>query len=233
MNALTLLPFYDITNIELYNTLETSDKIIKEKLENQNFHKHIMKSTADKAAMSNCTYYTTEEFSNMVRNTTKAKDIKIIHQNIRSLDKHIGKFTALLDSLNCDFDLIGLSEIGQKNIENRESTINKLGYKFKFKKPEKSKGGVALMYKESINLSDRQDLVIKNKTIKGHKLEVENIWMETTEKMVIGVLYKHPGCTTDCLNSFTQQLESNITKINAENKRCIIMGDLNIDGSKI
>ena len=130
MNALTLLPFYDITNIELYNTLETSDKIIKEKLENQNFHKHIMKSTADKAAMSNCTYYTTEEFSNMVRNTTKAKDIKIIHQNIRSLDKHIGKFTALLDSLNCDFDLIGLSEIGQKNIENRESTINKLGYKF-------------------------------------------------------------------------------------------------------
>ena len=34
MNALTLLPFYDITNIELYNTLETSDKIIKEKLDN-------------------------------------------------------------------------------------------------------------------------------------------------------------------------------------------------------
>ena len=114
MNALTLLPFYDITNIELYNTLELSDKVIKKTLENQNFHKHIMKSTADKAAMSNCTFCTTDEFSNMFRNTTKAKDIKIIHQNIRSLDRHIEKFTALLDSLNCDFDLISLSEIGEK-----------------------------------------------------------------------------------------------------------------------
>ena len=34
MNALILLPFYDITNIELFNILETSDEVIKEKLEN-------------------------------------------------------------------------------------------------------------------------------------------------------------------------------------------------------
>ena len=114
-----------------------------------------------------------------------------MHLNIISLDKHLGKFTALVGSLKCDLDLISLSEIGGKNIENKDSTINNLEYKFKFQKPEKSTGGVAWMYKDSIDLSDRQDLLLKNKTINGHTLEIENIWMETTNKLVIGVFYKY------------------------------------------
>ena len=52
--------FIILLTIELFNILETLDKVIEEKLENQNYYKHIKKSTADKTAISNCTYYTTE-----------------------------------------------------------------------------------------------------------------------------------------------------------------------------
>ena len=75
--------------------------------------------------------------------------------------------------------------------------------------------------------------------ISGHELEIENIWFETclntqpNKKLVIGVIYRHPGGTIECLNHFTSQVETTLQKINDERKMCIILGDLNIDGLKI
>ncbi len=41
------------------------------------------------------------------------------------------------------------------------------------------------------------------------------------------------GISVECLEYFTHQIENNMIKINKENKKCIITGDLNIDGLKI
>ena len=132
-----------------------------------------------------------------------------------------------------------LSEIGTKNIENREAMILKYGYNFQYKKPRRAKGGVGLMYKSNISMDAREDLAIESKQISGHELEIENIWFETclntqpNKKLVIGVIYRHPGGTIECLNHFTSQVETTLQKINDERKMCIILGDLNIDGLKI
>ena len=90
-------------------------------------------------------------------------NLNLMHINIRSLDLHFGEMIALLDSLNNKFQFVALSEIGKKNIENREAFLKSLGYNMKYIKPEISKGGCALIFKNDINLTARNDLKIENK----------------------------------------------------------------------
>ena len=47
------------------------------------------------------------------------------------------------------------------------------------------------------------------------------------------MIYRHPGSTKECLEDFTQQLNSIIKKVESENKKVYIVGDLNIDGMKV
>ena len=238
MTTLSILPFHAITNVELYNTLETTERQVKNNLANQNFTKHVLDCTPNTILNPPCDYYTTEEFRSKHTHTQSKRQTRILHLNIHSLDKHWGELVAALDALE-NMDFIALSEIGTKNIENREAMILKYGYNFQYKKPRRAKGGVGLMYKSNISMDAREDLAIESKQISGHELEIENIWFETclntqpNKKLVIGVIYRHPGGTIECLNHFTSQVETTLQKINDERKMCIILGDLNIDGLKI
>ncbi len=81
-----------------------------------------------------------------------------------------------------------------------------------------------------MNLVDREDLKIKPKTFE-HQAEIENIWYETDfpikkDNYVIRLIYRHPGGTIECLNDFTQQLENIMIKVNSENKKCIMTGEI-------
>ncbi len=53
------------------------------------------------------------------------------------------------------------------------------------------------------------------------------------ENYVIGVIYRHPGSSVECMDDFTMQLETLMAKINNENKKCILSDDINVDGLKI
>ena len=102
----------------------------------------------------------------------------------------------------------------------------------KFIKPTLSKGGCALIYKNDINVIARTDLNIKNCKIGSSELIVENIWYQYGST-IIGTIYRHPGCSVECIDHFTNQLEKIIQTINNENKQCYILGDLNLDGLKV
>ena len=51
--------------------------------------------------------------------------------------------------------------------------------------------------------------------------------------IIIGVIYRHPGCSMACIDSFTNQLDKIMKTINKENKQCYILGDINLDGLKV
>jgi hypothetical protein len=106
-----------------------------------------------------------------------------------------------------------------------------------FKRPKRAKGGVGLIYKKNKKIELREDLEIESKTINGQELETENIWAETSidgkTKLIIAVIYKHPGSSVQGLQYFTNELILRLKKINKENKKCVILGDLNIDGTKM
>ncbi len=86
--------------------------------------------------------------------------------------------------------------------------------------------------------TDRSDLKLNSIKIGNYKLAMENIWLETEftnekDNYIIGVIYRHPDGSMECMYEFTRQLECIMIKINKDKKKCILMGDMNMDALKI
>ena len=225
---LTALPFSNLTNVELYDLLDSVESHIKANLENQNFSNHIMRAIPHNSLQPTpCKYYTTEDFQNKFKDNKQ--DMKIMALNIRSLDKHFNELSCLLSALG-NMDIVAISEIGRKNIESRSAFLQNMGFNLIYDEPTKSRGGVGLLFNNKIKVSQRNDLKINKIKIQGNTLDIENIWCEAqlpnNRNIVLGVVYKHPGCSVDCLNSFKEEFGKRLEKINNEQKECIIAGDL-------
>ena len=120
--TLSILPFSHVTNVELYQTLETVESHIKACLNNKNFPTYINSLLPDNNSLtSQCKYYTAKQFYNQHKNNKNISntEFRLLHHNIRSLDLHFGELLVLLSSLGDNFDFVALSEIGNKNIESR------------------------------------------------------------------------------------------------------------------
>ena len=90
---LSALPYHNVNNLELLNDVETAESKIKEMLNNQNFNKYIMKSVNTSDIMRTpCAYFNNDEIQTLIG--TKKECTKLLHLNMRSLDKHIGELLA-------------------------------------------------------------------------------------------------------------------------------------------
>ena len=230
MNA---LPFSKLTNHELLNTLEDVEKNLHEKMKNP-FFKNFLRSQSLLTDILDIPfkYYNTEDVTKNFENITG--DL-IMHENIRSLDKHFGKLLALMSTINYP-TITCLSEIGQKNLENRKAQLSHLGYDMFYVAPDKVRGGVAIICKKGTEVEPRPDLEIpKPKNVRD--LDIENLWYEVDlpniGKTIIAVIYKHPNSTVEGLKYFRKKLETNFRKINKKGQKCAILGDINIDSIKI
>ncbi len=63
----------------------------------------------------NCKYY--NENSILQTYTQNKAKLSLLHFNIRSLNKHRTKFQAFLDTININFDVLALTELGNTNVE--------------------------------------------------------------------------------------------------------------------
>ena len=229
-----MLPFSQLTDYQLSDLLESTEKNIKRKLEDTNFYNFIKsRNIVSETLTYDFKYYNIDEYSNDIK---KHNINNIIwHQNIRSIDKHFGHLVAYINLLqNPSFTC--LTEIGRKNVENRKAQLKKLGYDMEYEAPQKVRGGVAIICKQGFDLDPRNDLKMK-KPPNSNILDFENIWYETfipgIGPTVIGVIYKHPNSTIAGLKTFKNLLSDSLEKVNKEKKCCIILGDINIDGMKI
>ena len=212
--------------------------MIKRKLYDHNFRDYLQTDIPDHSDITVCKYYSVEKYVenfNETRHSTSS-GLKLLHINIRSLDKHFNELISMINTLN-DVDIIALSEIGKKNIKNREAQLMKMGYHFHYKEPTLARGGVGIIFNKRCKcLNVRDDLQFEGKDVNDCKLETENIWIETeyeNECITIGLVYRHPGGTVNGLKHFTEHMENNMNKTNSEGKKCIITGDLNLDGLKM
>ena len=240
-NIASEMPFYGVTNPELYNVLENTEIEMKRLLNNNDKYNLIKATQHDSNIIeNNCKYYTSEELRNELHckksTQTRRNDFRLIHLNIRSLDKNWGQLMGLLNTIDADFDIIALSETGRKNIENREAQLKHYGYKMLVHKPTQIRGGAALVYKSDLDITEREDLKIFPECKEMH---IENVWMEIklgrepSDKIIVGCIYKHPVGSINNVKNFRHKIEHNLISINKENKQCLITGDLNIDGLKI
>ena len=157
------LPFSHLTDFSLANLFQTSSSRINEILQNSgisNLIRHSYSSTDTQPHIdAPRQYYSDESFISLT--SKNSCNVSAFHQNIRSLSRHVGSLWSYMQSLNFKFDVILLSEIGQKNYQVASHVFN--DYNCFYQPPSTNpRGGVAVFIKSNIpNVVIRNDLELK------------------------------------------------------------------------
>ena len=123
-----------------------------------------------------------------------------------------------------DIDLLCITETSQKENSSFQTNIIIDGYRQPFSLGSKtSRGGVAIYAKNELNLIERTDLNIIDKSYEAVWIEIIN---DKYKNIVCGCIYRHPNCEVDEFNNYISKC---LTKINKEKKECYLAGDFNID----
>ena len=211
-NLLQFLSYFNLSDLDLQNELQSSSEKLKSIIENStlpNYINQIMPSSNNFQTK----YFTEDDFNASV--SILNTKFSVFHLNIRSLNSHHG------------FDCVCLSEIWNYNLDFLQNLLPDYTPYFD-KVTDTNIGGVAIFVKNTYLVSERKDLRITN----SESVKTENIWLEITntrrEKTIISVIYRHPKV----MSIIFQKNWNNHLSILAKNKSIchkIITGDFNID----
>jgi len=158
------------------------------------------------------------ENNNISQNFVYKNSFSLLALNIRSIRLHFDELSLFLESNNCDFDVIVLSETWLahdfKFILNGYQSINSIS---NFNKSD----GVTILIKEQVNLINVRDNIISNCNSLELKFKINN-----STYTILGI-YKSPNDNVDLFISDLELYLINNTNNNLN--KFIICGDINID----
>ena len=203
IKSLDYLPSYEIVskahNIEALNQFDVDANIIN-KITSQ--------------------YYLAHEFKAL----KKSESFTILHSNLNGLENKLDEYQNFINSSVCDIDVLCISETSQKENTHFNVNITIDGYRQPFTLGSKtSRGGVAIYVKNDIDVVERNDLNLINKSFEIVWVEIRN---DKHKNIVCGCLYRHPNSDID---EFMKYIAKCLTKVNKEKKECYLSGDFNID----
>ena len=173
-----------------------------------------------------CNYYSEDTFRNAI--ATRVSDtmnFSLIHLNIRSMKKNLGKFDAYLDLFQFPFSIIALSETW---LHDHNAGLYRIdGYRLIEKhRTSKKGGGVAILMKNELNCVYREDLSLFNEDIETVFIEIDKSDLDFNTNVLIGVIYRPPGRNSLIFN---EHMTCILETIKRERKICYLPGDYNID----
>ena len=173
-----------------------------------------------------CRYYDSSTFNDKF--STKSALSSFFHLNINSLNLHFDELEVFLNSLNCNFDVIGLSET---RILFDTTLIPSLpGYK-SFCTPTKAlHGGTSLFISDKLNSCRRSVL----ESIMNSPKLLESTFAEINQfnrpNIVVGTIYRHHALSP---HEFSHNfLLPFLEKINRQGKllnKYVLLGDFNLN----
>ena len=145
----------------------------------------------------------------------------VVHNNVRSLRRNLENFQVhLLDELNFDFSIIGVSETKIISGKNLDFNPNIPGYIFEYAPTPLTSGGVCLYINESLKYT-----VIE----KTSNEAFQALWIEihSSQKcnIICGIVYRQHNSP----QRFQEYFDETPEKVIASNKSVYIMGDFNIN----
>ena len=200
--------------------------------ENNNFSNEMYKHV-NRISNGNytCKYYTDKSFPSALQNHNSSP-LKIFHTNIRSLQLHSFELYNYLEILNCQFDVILVTELGKPNIGFVENIFK--GYTLYYQESDTSKGGAGALIKtssfDSVTLLEGNKFNLVKKC-DCEKCRFENVWLKLTsagQEYIIGSIYRHPGGN---IQHFIDAF-SHILNFAKEKSFYIWAGDINVDTLK-
>ena len=233
-NTLNELPFSSLSDYALINLLASSKKKILEilsEMEISQFLRSRLNPTEYQTLEDcNCQYYDIDQYNQIPFNHSFG--LSLYHQNIRSLSKNYGQLVAFLLSIDHDFDIIMLTEIGKYNISVMGHILKSVfpDHNFYYRTPPTNpRGGVAVLVKSIIGskyLEIRPELDLMMEC-NCDKCQVESLFIDINmdERYTIGCIYRHPN--GNCQH-FSNALKHSINKIKHKGP-IILSGDINID----
>ena len=144
--------------------------------------------------------------------------------NISSIYAHFDELAAILNLLDFNFSLIGLTETRIMKNVSVSIPINTEGYSYEHTPTETFCGGALLYISSTLNYKPRNDSLLYK------PLHLESIFIEIIlpkkTNLIVGCIYRHL-CMS--INQFIDIISPIIHQIAAENKTIILLGDFNID----
>ena len=170
-----------------------------------------------------CNYYLPSIFADKTAELNNENKFSILHLNIRSIANKFDCFKGLLDSLDMNFKIIGLTETWLNDCTNNIFEMPNYNYTG-LNRANKKGGGVGIYVAKQLEYKIRKDL---NTNIED---TIETIFIEISvpkgKNIIIGVIYRPPN---NKIEIFQNALNAIIEKVGRENKICYFMGDFNID----
>jgi hypothetical protein len=179
--------------------------------------------------VNDCDYYEPKQFHDKFSEIRKLTSY--FHLNCRSLSSNWDSFRDLLCELHGDsfsFDFIGISEVFNCD---KDSRLALPGYHNIITRCRNNRngGGVGLFVKDTFDFKIRNDLSVFVPHV------FESLFIEIISKIksnkntILGIIYRPNTAPRADLDIFSSTLHDLMDIINNERKRCVFMGDFNVD----
>lgn len=147
--------------------------------------------------------------------------IKMIHFNIRSLNKNIDNLQIMLNDIGVEWDFVILTEIDNFNIDSYSSHFP--NYEFTYSTPLLQKiGGIGIYFNKEIKINE----ILFNQ-INNADCETITIRYKKYNYMhILTGIYRHPNTN---IEQFSINIEEYLTNINKVCSNHIVIGDVNIN----
>jgi len=168
-----------------------------------------------------CTnYYSPSSFSNVINKSSENSSFSLLHNNVRSLPLHIDDLQAhLLDELNFEFDIIGISETKLCLPTQTTLNLNIPGYNFEHVPTPLLFGGVGMYINDKL-----QYTVIEKVSNEAFQALWVEIHFQNKKNVICGIIYRQHNSPNSFLTYFDEALEKY-----SDGKSVYILGDFNLD----
>ena len=213
VNDLNESPEFDITDVNLtkydnmiYNPLRFDCNSTSE------VYNDITNSVND--TTHKCSYLTPEQFHADPK--ASSGKFNLLNVNIRSLSNNFDKLKECVKALNCDFNVIGISETHLKDKPN--DYYNLPGFTIEYtNRNDREKGGVCMFRSDQVKYKLRTDLSQANSSFESCFIGIKN----GNKNVIVGVVYR----SHTSINNFITDIEPIYKILNSEKKQFYVMGD--------
>ena len=164
-------------------------------------------------------YYTQNQCIKYLNSTTN-NDLSLFHLNIRSVNKNFEQLSLLLDNVNIESLVIGLTETW---LTDTPHTMYHLpGHDLIFNNRVNRRGGGVALY-VPVRFNYTTDVNVMNQTMETVFIEIA---LHNKKNIIIGTIYRPPSADP---NNFLHEMQQFLSNPLFQNKHCFLMGDFNID----
>ena len=159
-----------------------------------------------------CDYFLPTELKSKLSYSKQKLQFSLLHLNKRSIYNKFDAFKHLLDSLDMQFQIIGLTETWLNNSNCDTFQLKEYNY-VGSNRTSKRGGGVGMYISKNIKYQIRKDLTENNIDDSIETIFIQ-VSKENEKNLVIGVIYRPPNNKTELFENAMNQI-FNVTMSNA------------------